>query len=162
MDRQMMIERVASIMEYEHPKTIQAACLYWAATLIDELSVNGIRGILQAGTLMWPRIRPEQDDGVSPTHFSYVWEANSSTTRTRIAQGLMPEMHVWVGIPETQEIVDLTTRYLKGQCQQLIGHEWIGDDPPHHLWCKCEELPPGVIYRPDRLATMIAWRLLFK
>lgn len=136
------------------------ACLYWAAETTRELSRRGLRALIQAGTLMWPRVLPEQDDGVSPTHFSYVWEPNSMTTRNLILAGMLPEMHIWVGLPDSNEIVDLTTKFLPVQCQRLIKYDWPGIKPPDYLWTNAKELPEGVIYEPDIKAIVLALRHL--
>ena len=37
-----------------------------------------------------------------------------------VAMGNLPEMHVWVGIVDQQEIVDFTTRHLKRR--RGLGH----------------------------------------
>src|SRR4051812_33982043 len=44
------------------------ACLYWAHYTVQVLTALGVRAIIQAGSASWPRLRPDQDDGVSPTH----------------------------------------------------------------------------------------------
>ena len=32
--------------------------------------------------------------------------------------------------------------------------------PPRYLWCPASQLPEGVVYRPDRDATILACRIL--
>jgi hypothetical protein len=142
---------------YKGPN-IQAACLYWAAMAVTELTKRGVRTILQAGTSMWPCVA--EDDGVSPTHFSYCWDPRSAETHARLNEGLLPEMHVWAAIPSRGEIIDLTTRYLIAQARDRAGLTWCGPVPPDYLWANATELPDGVVYRPDRAATFIAHELL--
>lgn len=134
------------------------SCLYLAATAVVVLERHGVRAVLQAGTSQWPRIRPEEDDGVCSTHFSYMWEPFSETTLRKIREGLLPEMHCWAAIPETGELVDPSTRYLPSQCLITAGLEWTAPLPPDYLWA--DELPPAVVYRPDMLAIKLAITLL--
>jgi len=131
-------------------------CLYYAVATIQAIKAAGLRAILQAGTAMWPMIRPEQDDGVRMTHFSYVWSPDEPKSREAVANGKMPEMHVWAAIPALHEIVDFSTGFWPGQALVLGGFDWPGDRPPEYLWCKAKELPSGVIYQPNTTATMLA------
>lgn len=134
---------------------IEGLCGFFAMGVIAELSKHGIRGCLQAGTASWPLFDdPADDDGVSPTHFSYEWEEDSFTTKIRLAQGLLPELHCWVGIPETQEIIDVTTRFLASRAS-MAGLVWRAT-PLDYVWCHATRLPPRVRYVPAALATYIA------
>ncbi len=138
---------------------IEAACLYWAGLVCAHLTkVHGIRTILQAGTMQWPCVA--EDDGVSPTHFSYVWEPDSEVTRAMLRLNHMPEMHVWAAVPSRNEIIDLTTRYLVEQAKHRAGLEWSAAPPPDFLWCRADALPAGVRYKPAYEATLWAARAL--
>lgn len=153
-----VVRRVRSRMDARaHPRP-EAACLDWAALTVQELSRHGERCLLQAGSLYWPCAA--QDDGVSPTHFGYLWEARSATTRERLALGLLPEIHVWAALPDRREIVDLTTRYLPQQARSCAGLEWTAPPPPDYLWCDLGSLPDGVQYRADLTAVGAALYLL--
>lgn len=137
----------------------EQGCLYWALLSCAVLSRHGQRAILQAGSSCWPRLRPEQDDGLATTatHFSYVWTPTAEDSiRAWNEDGYLPEMHVWCGLPDTQEIVDVTTCYLKQQCANLLGSDWPGDEPPDFLWSRVDQLPDRVLYRPNREATILA------
>lgn len=135
----------------------EAACLYWAQATVEVLTRHFYRALIQAGSASWARVTPAQDDGVSPTHLSYVWEPNSATTRDRIRQNLMPELHVWACLPDALEIVDLTTGFWPEQCRRALGLDWPGDLPPDYFWGTVDEVPDGVLYKPDKLA--IGWAL---
>lgn len=154
MDKDKIVCEIAAIMEQYYAPPLGARCLYWSYQLVLRLAKEGVRGLIQAGDAMWPRVRPEQDDGVSPTHFSYVWDKHEAMDK--ILRGIFPEIHVWVGIPESQTIIDLTTKYWPERCQQLIGCDWPGDKPPDYLWVHGDELPNGVIYNPKVDATLFA------
>jgi hypothetical protein len=142
-----------------------AMCLLWAVTTCGVLQKHGVRTVVQSGTMMWPRIRPEEDDGVCNTHFSYVWQADSPMTQQRVYAGLLPEMHIWTAIPEEPAIVDLTTQFHKLQCSRRAGLPWTAPDPPPYLWVGPDTLPENVIYRPDmgaiKLALFFAQRMKF-
>ena len=158
-------ERLARIIDntffahYDGSRAGQA-CLYWAHYTVEVLTALGIRAIIQAGSASWPRVRPDQDDGVSPTHHSYVWEPDSAVTKARIATGDMPEMHVWAAIPALRQIIDMTTRYWPEQCLLIQGRNWPGNEPPTYFWGTARELPDGVIYAPDLQAIALALHLL--
>ncbi len=125
-------------------------CLYAAMSLMHVLDVIGIRAWIQAGTCYWPRLTPEQakseDDPIYS--FGYEWEPNSFDTQVRIALDTLPEMHVWVAIPDTNEIVDLTSGQFPVQCQNLLKLDWPGIKPPDYFWCKVggPEWPQSVQY----------------
>ena len=72
------------------------------------------RPSIQAGSLQWPRIKPEDDDGVMNTHFAYMWTPGAYDSAMSVLMGNLPEMHVWVGIVDRQEVVDFTTETSAG------------------------------------------------
>lgn len=74
-----------------------------------------------------------------------------------LERGLLPEVHCWVEIPATREIVDLTTRYLVFRAARA-GIKWTAPEPPPFVWTA--ELPDDAVYTPDQLATTFAGALL--
>jgi hypothetical protein len=140
------------------PANIKAsgACLVWSFATLAVLTSKNIRAVLQAGTCMWPRIRPEQDDGICDTHFGYQWSPATKESLIAVANGKMPEIHIWVAIPKTQTIIDFSTREFPNQCKELIGQDWPGDRPPKYLWCTVDELPERVLYKPNMDAIQYA------
>lgn len=133
----------------------KSACLVWALSAYRALLENKERPIIQAGTCLWPRIREDQDDGETSTHFGYEWHYDAQT-RYLISEGRLPEMHVWIAILNTNEIVDLSTGYFTTRCQEIIGMNWPGDRPPRYLWCEADKIPDRVIYKPYFSATKVA------
>ena len=132
------------------------ACLYWSFYACRVLERRGERALVQAGTLEYPM--GNLDDGFSATHFSYVWEPGSAETRRRIAANEMPEMHVWVALPDDGELLDVTTCFFQAQARRL-GLTWKGEAPPPWLWERAELVRNrGAFYVPDRRA--IAWALV--
>lgn len=135
-------------------------CLLMAGATILAAQKHGLRLCLQAGTAYWPRVTAETDDGVEPNRFGYEWEPGSPATKLRLAMGLLPEMHVWAGDPERQEVVDLTTGSWPKQCVLLTGLTWKAPAPPAYFWGPAASLPAIASYVPDELATLMAARLL--
>ena len=68
-------------------------------------------------------------------------------------------MHVWVGIVDSQELVDFSTRHLPAAAleRQMI---WTAARPPRYLWCPANDTPDWVVYRPDRDASIYACTIL--
>lgn len=127
------------------PETdLSKSCFFWAVLTHAKLKEHGFKALISAGSMMWPMAQSDYDD----THFSYVWSPDEPQSKAALASGGMPEMHCWVQLPFEQEIVDLTTCYLKKQCETVYGKPWRAADPPDYVWCKLADLPPGVIYEP--------------
>jgi hypothetical protein len=143
------IRRFADLWFAEHKPHVpkSAACFYWAVLTAAVLKDKGIDIRIQAGSLQWPRVK--HDDGKIATHFSYMWEPESPATIEAILENRFPELHVWVALPERRELVDVTTRYLKQQCEERAGMKWLAPKPPDFLWCSFDRMPKGVIYKPE-------------
>jgi hypothetical protein len=123
-------------------------CFYWSLTLMGVLLQEGYRALIQAGSLSWPIVPLGQDDGHSPTHFSYEWSPWREESQAAFRLGLLPEIHVWVGLPDQNELLDFATKFLPEQARKE-GLIWRTPHPPDFLWCSPSELPDGVIYKPD-------------
>lgn len=121
------------------------------------------RTLIQAGSAQWPRVPPELDDGVSPTHFAYEWDPQSAFARlvrsgtipvARRADGhlalSLPEIHVWLGCPDTGEIIDFTTGQWPAACRAALGLEWLAPLPPAYFWNFGTRRPHGVNYLAER------------
>jgi hypothetical protein len=61
---------------------------------------KGYRALIQAGSMSWPIVSPGQDDGKAATHFSYEWSPWREESQVALKLGLLPEIHVWVGLPD--------------------------------------------------------------
>jgi hypothetical protein len=123
-------------------------CFYWSLTLMGVLLQNGYRALIQAGSMSWPIVPPSQDDGKTATHFSYEWSPWREESQAALKLGLLPEIHVWVGLPDNNELLDFTTKFLPHQAAHE-GLAWRTPLPPEFLWCGPAELPDGVIYKPN-------------
>lgn len=115
-------------------------CIFFAIHTVKVLLEEGERVILQAGSAGWPRILPEQDDGKTSTHFSYMWTPNETPSRIAMESGRLPEMHVWAAIPFTKEIVDMSTKSWPDQARLLARLDWPGTVPPDFFWGTADDL----------------------
>lgn len=137
--------------------TEQRKCLYWAAAVMMAGKEHNRKLILQAGSASFLFLKQEEDDGKSPTHFSYMWEGNTRFVHMGGNNISLPEMHIWCADVERKEVVDLTTRFLK-EDTLAAGFRWTAADPPRYLWNS--KLPKGWAYQPNREATMLAYGLM--
>ena len=133
---------------YPEKQRVGGQCLYWSLTLMGVLLERGYRSLIQAGSMCWPIVQPGEDDGVNPTHFSYEWSPWRIESQAALKLGMLPEMHVWVGLPDQNELLDFSTKYLPQQAA-LEGLRWGTSNPPDFLWCGPSELPAGVICKPN-------------
>lgn len=136
-------------------EAIFALCVWWAHFTVEALNERGVRAVLQAGTSYWPRLRPEQDDGVSDNAFGYQFTPGEGNIK-KLVMAQFPEMHCWAAIPATDEIIDLTAGFFPTQAKTLGGYDWPGEQPPSYLWCEASKIPEGVVYRPHMEAIKLA------
>jgi hypothetical protein len=162
-DRPLMGKRAKVITEIERQiarlEDGPGQCLYYAHHTAAILWRHKYKAVIQAGSLQWPRVRREEDDGRINTHFAYMWTPGAYDSALSVAMGNLPEMHVWVGILDSQEIVDFTTRHLRAAAEAR-GMAWTAADPPPYLWCPAASTPDWVVYRPDRDASIYACMIL--
>ena len=121
-------------------------CPYWALAVIEAGKKNGRNLVLMAGSMQWQFVPTHLDDGVSNNAFAYMWSPNDARSRYAMSMGMLPEVHVFAGDPETQEIIDLSTRDFKRIAQNSFGFDWRTADPPRYVWAKREDLPSDARY----------------
>jgi hypothetical protein len=136
-----------------------ALCFYRTVLTVRALHARGERGILQAGTAEWAIRTPDQDDGISPTHFGYVWSPDEFDWTLLYDQGVLPEVHVWAAMPASREIIDMSSGCFPEQAKLLMGWDWHAELPPKFLWTS--ELPSNAVYEahPDATAFALALAL---
>jgi hypothetical protein len=122
--------------ETQHPG---GHCVAWACTGLRILMERGFNAKLQAGSMSWPIVTAELDDGVSPTHFTYEWSPHTPKSQGRMAAGGIPEMHVWLALPDRNEIIDFSTKFFLEQAKQF-DLVWQAPAPPDYLWAGAEDL----------------------
>lgn len=149
------------------PALLAGRCLdfAWEGYKIIKTWPGAPRTIIQAGSAQWPRVPPEMDDGTSPTHFAYLWDPLSAPARlawagvhAAVALGdesvvvSLPEVHVWLGCPNTGELIDFASGLMPLACAHLLGLPWPGPLPPAYFWDFGTRRPAGVNYLPAREA----------
>ena len=140
-----------------------SACLLWAMSGLAVFRSLGIRCLLQAGSASFLYVHPEDDDGVMNNSFSYVFETGAALGR--LVDGGLPEMHAWLFLPNSNELVDFSVGYQPEQAKRIIGVEWGKKlTPPEVLWESIDELNSRELaefrYRPDSSATGLAAQLI--
>ena len=137
---------------------IEASCLFWAKHTASMLAaLLGRRAIIQAGSASWPLINDREDDGVRSTHFSYQFELDKNAIG-KLMEGKLPELHAWAALPDTNEIIDITTCYGPRQAERMgvikRRDDWTA--PVHDfIWTKADRLPRGVLYHASMQAIAV-------
>src|SRR6266480_107066 len=95
------------------------ACLFWACCAQSVLAKSyAINSAVIAGSAQFQFRTNENDDGRSPTHFSYMFDLERALQS--VAQGKFPEMHAWL-VTESSQLVDVTTKYQLAQMKRILG-----------------------------------------
>lgn len=152
-----LVRDALRIVDQAWPDAGPASCAY-AALVLQDLAQrrHGLRLVFQAGDALWRRLSEAKDDGVSPTHFGYQWDPTSPLSQQALLEGRMPELHVWLGDPERQEVIDPTSGFFPEQSKRLIGLGWQNKRPPRYLWVHVSEIPDDAFYKPNAQATILA------
>jgi hypothetical protein len=130
------------------PSHVHGICLYLAGLAVAVLKRHAVpRPLIQAGTCFWRCLAPADDDGVAALFYGYEWEPDHPLSRLSMAMGDLPEMHVWVGFPDTHEILDLSLPSWPLLCRQA-DLRWTMPEPPDFFWGIQDQLPPGTRYQP--------------
>lgn len=128
-------------------------CLYWTQAGMNILLKHGKRPVLQAGDMLWPCA---VDTGSNNTHFGYEWSPHCPFSMEKVRQGLLPEVHIWIALPDDGELIDFSTGYFKKIATEN-GLEWNLPDPPLFVW----GVPPSnTRYRPHIPAIDFVWRFI--
>lgn len=135
-------------------------CLFATLAAMRILRKHYYDAHFQAGTMSWPMVTSDKDDGKSPTHFSYVWSPESPASKIARILGGMPEIHCWVAIPQKELIIiDTQTKYFRQNAEE-IGFVWQAPDPPDFLWCEVNKIPDSTIYHAYERAIKFAYHAI--
>ena len=139
-------------------RDISHSCLQVAGVACHVLKDAGYEAGIQAGSSFWPYKSILLDDKDTNT-FGY--EFDTKAAALALINGKPPEIHVWVGIADTQEILDFTTEYQVKQCKKMLGHDWSPElKLPEFIWHNVEDcLKRAWHYKPSRAATQLAVQL---
>ena len=137
------------------------SCMYSTYFLLLEFEDLGIAALPCAGSMSWPRVTRELDDGVSPSHYSYTWSPDCIMSIISVAMAALPEMHVWVALEATREYVDINTRYFPEACETVTGLKWLSPPPPDYLWVIVpRDIPDWVLYEGNMQAIIVTLQYL--
>lgn len=176
--REMFVKVVREFVDETYTgDNLNLACLTYAQACLEAFLRLRIPAVIQAGSASYQRVSDErmEDESEQHTHFSYVWENQMDNVQLAMyAEYLLaqtrggrdsfqlPEIHVWIAIPMTHEIIDVTTRYVPENCEKLTGLPFDGPPVPDFFWWCPDDgpLPTNMVYQPDAQACMFAMRLL--
>lgn len=134
------------------------SCFYWAHAGWRVLTEYGFDVLFQAGSMSWPMVPKDRWFSEAITHFSYLWSPESERSQQAMAIGKMPEIHIWLALPQRLEIVDFSTGTLPLAAETQQQFKWTGPRPPDFLWTTFDRLPEGVFYKADKEATLYLLR----
>lgn len=104
---------------------------------------------------------PEDEVGPNDINaFSFMFEPEHPVSVWARAASKLPEMHIWVALPESREIVDITTGNLPKELQHRLQLEWKSEPPPDFLWSR--SVHPNSRYEPVSQASIYACLVLWK
>lgn len=73
----------------------------------------------------------------------------------------MPEIHCWVGLVESQEIIDITVKFFPMAWKTAMGYDWLTKQPPDYLWHSVRDLEElDCMYEPIEAATHYGMQML--
>lgn len=136
------------------------SCLYWMHAGLVTLDLRGIRCLPAAGTAYF-QIRKENGED-RPTHWGFEWEGAANSERVVLPCDCtpLPEMHCWIWLPTTNEVVDFSTGALPVIAKEM-GYEWELPAPSQYVWDNPNSLLPRYVYKPSRDATRLAVATIF-
>ncbi len=131
------------------------ACLYYMHAGIVTLRQCNIHAVEACGSAHW---QCQPDNGKDMTHFGFEWggDPDHELRRQVITDKIgLPEMHCWIWLPQTQEVVDFSAGFVP-TLAKAMGFEWKVELPPPYYWAGPKSLFPRAVYIPNRDATQLA------
>mgnify|MGYP001562720860 CR=1 FL=1 len=135
------------------------SCLYWMQVGLIVLTKHGFNAVPQAGSMNWPILADKDDDGIVATHFTYEWSPWRDESRVAMLHGYLPEIHCWIGLPDTQELVDFSTKHFHAAAMRETL-KWTAPLPPDYLWT--DPLGIGAMYQPEKDALCFLYRYIME
>lgn len=156
------VHRWHSSPENIHRVPLDHACLFWADATVRLLKREypHLNVQLQAGSASWQCLADDRDDGLMHNVWGYFWTWDKKALND-LAEGQMPEMHVWAAIlTPPHELIDLTAPFFRTRAMKS-GYEWSAPPPPLYLWADMEGLQSYTCsYKPELQACEVAAGLL--
>lgn len=136
-------------------------CLLWAGSILTVAQLfPELKNLqLQGGSASWRIVPKDQDDGLSPTHYSYVYTPPDDPEE-------MGEVHFWCAVHPKHDrlerrglIVDPTTVHVPELARSIGVHAkcW----PPNCVWAAPDDLPENVEeYAPSLRPTFLGMQYI--
>lgn len=139
------------------------SCLHWMHCGLLELCNADIRCWPMAGSASF-EFQPVQPDDGKMSHFSFMWNGDpNAESRMQVAPTAgaipLPEMHCWIYLPDSGEVVDFSTGYIP-TLAKAMGFEWKVTPPPPYIWARPESISPRAIYTPEVDAIKLAVKMI--
>ena len=162
-ERLALYYRVRERVEASGADDSAGGCFYYTYYGMLELARVGINACVQAGSLNWPIVEPDRVDEVHHTHFGYVWSPDTSQSKLAVELGHLPECHIWIGVVETQELIDFAIHGLPISLRRnLPGVRWETSKPSLYYWGSPEGVPDRVHYTCEPEACVYVGTLMKK
>ncbi len=151
MNKEAIIKQARAIYKREYYDVPEhQGCVYWAQAFQQAARGAGLKCEIHGGSALF---QFRADDGKNITHHSYMFDPQEAMARIR--KGMLPEMHGWNYLPDTGEVVDVTTRFQARQADDLLGFKWEPEYAlPEYFWGKPRTM--RILYHPHPIATVVA------
>lgn len=103
-------------------------CLFWAVCSRITAKFYGVDISYQAGSMSWPAVRYTEEEGGGTDNLEYIWSPDTVLSSVAIAQGMLPEVHVWTEWGD--RMLDLSGEAFPLRYASLGGKEWSLSKPP--------------------------------
>lgn len=159
LEKDALVQRVRQqfTTDFPHVKE-EVACLYLSILVCLELMRLNQRPVFQCGSIQWRAVSEAADDGRSATHYSMIWSPHEFKSIQSMLNGGLPELHCWVGLVDSQEVIDLTVKFFPMAWKKAVGYDWSAKVPPDYVWqniVSCQE-EYDARYEPLEAATKYA------
>lgn len=105
----------------------KGACFYYMISTLIVLEDYGFRVTPMAGSAYYKQTK----DGKS---YGYEWSPDTERSRLALEQGGLPEIHCFVGLIDSEEIVDVSVRHVKTLAKSAGFPFEDGIELPDFVW----------------------------
>ena len=142
---------------------IAGACVLYAHETAKVLQEEGYTALVQGGSAFW-RMAPDSEPGMTWVGYGF----NKDEAAHAVTRGYLPELHAWVVVMETEELVDCTAKHQATQLRNTFLSEGIRKEwreqytLPSTIWKKWSDVGARERYAADDFATAIVNRMIKK
>lgn len=162
-DKDAIYKRVLAMTQEDTPpdtfNTGRCCLPFMVNGIIAIMEMTGLTPIPQAGSASFRFIPEEVQPLTGHTHFEYQWDPEHPLSKAAIRDGKLPEIHCWIAIRETQEIVDFSTGFVH-VAAATAGLIWQMPPPPPYIWRRAGDPYPGTCYKPELAAIRFIMKFL--